>query len=344
VSLDEIRARRPDMWRYRELLPVEGPPVSLGEPATPLLALPRLSQRWGAEVYLKDESSLPTGTFKSRGAAVGVTRALELGVTEIVMPSAGNAGAAWSIYCARAGITLTVLMAKTAPDANKAEVLNAGARLELVDGTIADANAKAAEIARETGVFLASTFSEPYRIDGKKTAFLEIFDDLGSDDAMTFPKSIVVPVGGGVAAIALERAAAQARAAGWATGDDPTIVGIQTEDCAPLVRAFESGGDGSEPWPAQPTTIAAGLRVPKPSEGPLVLRTIRENGGTLLAVSEDAIRAAIGDLASSEGVFACPEGAATVAAAAVLAERGELESPVVLYNTGAGIKYLDVLA
>jgi threonine synthase len=343
------------LWRFAELLPADNP-VSLGEPETPLLFASRLSERLGVEVFIKDDSPLPGGTFKARGAAVGLSRAVELGAKHIVMPSAGNAGGAWALYAARAGIDITVTMARTAPVANQKEVTLAGGHLELVDGTIADAGARAKQIAAESGAFLASTFNEPYRVEGKKTAWLETFLQLGDGRAMRFPRTIVLPVGGGVAAVAAAKAAAEVVALGWCgvgtaylsdnsqTGPQgPRLIGVQPEDCAPIVRAFEAGKEEVTAWAGRPTTVAAGLRVPAPSEGDLVLDRVRSSGGRMVAVAEDDIRAAVTDLASTEGLFACPEGAATVPAAARLAAEGDLEGPVVLYNTGAGTKYLDSL-
>ena len=332
LDLDAIRARLPGTWRYRELLPVRGEPISLGEPETPLLLLQRLSERWGVTTYVKDEGSLPSGTFKARGACVALSRAVELGVKEIVMPTAGNAGGAWSLYAARAGVPITVTMAKSAPSFNQAEVAVAGGNLELVDGSIADAGRRAQEIASDTGAFLASTFSEPYRLEGKKAAWLEVFDRLGG-----LPGTIVLPVGGGVAAIAAAKAAAEVAEAGWFSGA-LSLIGVQAANCAPIVRAFERGEE-VEPWPEDPMTVAAGLRVPAPAEGGLVMDAVRASNGTMLAVSEDEILDAVRDLASTEGVFACPEGAATVAAVSKLADGGALEEPVVLYNTGSGAKY-----
>lgn len=343
-DLGTVRARAAGMWRYRELLPLDGEPVSLGEPETPLLFCPRLSERWSAEVYVKDESPLPGGTFKARGAAIGLSRALELGVKQAVMPSAGNAGGAWALYAARAGISLTVTMAESAPAAQKAEVRFAGAHLELVPGTLADAGARAQQLASETGTFLAATFGEPYRLEGKKSAWLEAFDALGRDSThMSFPATIVMPVGGGVAAVAAAKAAEEVRAAGWSSGNPPKIVGVQSENCAPIARAFARGDRDVTRWDGDCLTVAAGLRVPGPVEGALVLDRIRASGGAVVTASEEEILRAVRDLASAEGVFACPEGAATVAAGAKLAERGELDGPVVLYNTGTGAKYADVL-
>lgn len=335
LSLDEVRARPPGMWRYRELLPVQGDPVSLGEGPTPLLFAPRLSDRFGVEVYVKDDGPLPSGTFKARGAAAGLSRAVELGADAIVMPSAGNAGAAWALYAARAGIRMTVTMAKSAPETNKLEVRLAGAELVEVDGTIADAAVRARAIAADTGAFLASTFAEPYRVEGKKSAWLECFDQLGG-----LPGTVVTSVGGGVAAVACAKASEEVIAQGWFEGPGPAIVGVQAAGCAPIVRAFESGAPAAEPWGEEPVTIAAGLRVPAPSEGDLVLKVVRESGGTMLAVSEADIEGAVGNLAAAEGVLVCPEGATTLAG---LGRLGDLRGPVVLYNTGAAGKYLDAM-
>lgn len=344
IDLSAIRARTPGMWRYKELLPVRGDPVSLGEPETPLLALPVLSQRWGVDVFVKDDSMLPGGTFKARGAATGVSRARELGVDRIVMPSAGNAGGAWSIYAARAGIAITVTMARSAPRANQDEVRIAGGELVLVDGTIADAGRRATQVAQESGAFLASTFFEPYRLEGKKSCFFECYDRLGDRSRMRFPATIVTPVGGGVAALAAVKAAREARAAGWCDDELPVLAGVQPASCAPIVRAFVDGSDHVDPWDADPWTVAAGMRVPSPAEGDLVLRTIRESNGLMCAVGDDEILDAVDLLARTEGVFACPEGASCVAAMERLAREHALASPVLLYNTGAGIKYLEELA
>ena len=325
------------LWRYRQLLPVRGEALSLGEPRTPLLALPVLSERWGAEVWLKDDGGLQGGTFKARGACIGVARARELGATEVVLPSAGNAGGAWSLYGARAGLRVAVTMARSAPRTNQIEVELAGGDLELVEGTIADAGARAQEIARSRSAYLASTFSEPYRLEGKKSAWFELREQLGR-----WPRTLVLPVGGGIAAVAASKAVEEMAGSSWATDEGPRIVGVQPAGCAPLVEAFE--GDGEvRPWPVPPDTIAAGLRVPSPSEGALVLERVRASGGSMVAVEERDLVAAVGELAAAEGVLACPEGAATVAAAAALARVGRLEGPVVLYNTGTGAKYLDAL-
>jgi threonine synthase len=351
-----MRARPGGTWRYRELLPVRGEPVSLGEPETPLLFCPRLSETWGVEVFVKDDGLLPGGTFKARSASVALTRAMELGVKSVVMPSAGNAGGAWSLYAARAGVELTVTMAGTAPKTNQAEVRAAGAELVLVDGTIADAGRRAREIADETGAFFAATFYEPYRLEGKKACWLEVFDALShrrpskdarpqaQDPAFSAPRTIVMPVGGGVAAISAAKAYEEVAALEWADADGPRLVGVQAEDCPPIARAFDKGDTEVEPWPETPTTIAAGLRVPAPVEGALVLECIRASDGRVLAVPEQEIVDSVARLSAVEGIFACPEGATTVAAAQRLHDEGDLDGPVVLYNTGSGPKYASALA
>ena len=331
------------MWRYEELLP-GAPDVSLGEIETPLLPLLSFSERWGIDAYLKDDGMLPGGTFKARGAAVGLNRAVELGAPSIVMPSAGNAGGAWALYAARAGLPITVTMAKSAPEMNQLEVEASGAELVLVDGSIADAAREAKRITEATGAFLASTFNEPYRVEGKKTAWLEIFDRLGDETSMRLPGSIVLPVGGGVAAVAAAKAAQEVIELGWAAGTPPVIFGVQSDRCAPIVRAYEQGLTQVASWDEDPETVAAGLRVPAPSEGDLVLERVRASGGRMLAVPEDEIVGAVRALASSEGIFACPEGAATFLGAEYLAREAALVEPVVVYNTGAGSKYAAYLA
>ncbi len=319
------RPARGGLWAYRALLPVEGDPVSLGEPETPLLRLPSLG------VYVKDDGVLPGGTFKARGAAVGVTRARELGATAIVLPSAGNAGGAWALYGARAGLPVTVTMAKTAPTMNQDEVVLAGANLELVDGTLADAGRRAREIAQETGAFLAATFGEPYRVEGKKTAWLETFAQLGR-----LPGAIVFPVGGGVGLVAAHKAVEEVRALGWYDDPPPALVGVQVDDCAPIVAAYDAGLDAATTWLGVPSTSAAGLRVTAPGESDLVLRYVRETGGAMVAVTEEALARAVRDVARTEGVCLSPEGAAAVAALPLL---NRLPEPVVVYNTASGPKY-----
>jgi threonine synthase len=344
ISYESLVGRTPGMWRYRELLPVRGEPLSLGHAQTPLLFAPRLSDRWGIEVYVKDDGPLPGGTFKARGAAVGLSRALELGAHSFVMPSAGNAGGAWSLYAARAGVPIIVTMARSAPRINHNEVRTAGGELVLVDGSIADAASAAGRIATDTGAFFCATFNEPYRLEGKKSAWLEVFDQLGDEQGMAFPATVIAPVGGGVGIWAAAKAAAEVRACGWVRGASPRLIGVQAAGCAPLVRAWDDGALDVSPWDDPELTVAAGLRVPAPSEGAGVLAQVRASDGMMLAVGDEEIVAGGRDLASGEGIWACPEGAATVAAAQRLAAAGALEGPVVLYNTGTGAKYADAFS
>ncbi|MEA2486686.1 MAG: threonine synthase [Actinomycetota bacterium] len=339
VDLRSVRGRPRSFTRFKELLPPLDNAVSLGEIETPLIDSPRLSQRYGPRILVKDDSPLPGGTFKARGAFAGLNRAHDLGAQHIVMPSAGNAGGAWALYAARAGVDLHVTMSRSAPAMNQAEVRAAGAVLELVEGSMADAGLRAKEIANDTGAFLAATFNEPYRLEGKKAAWLEVFDGLGDDDDMHFPDAIVVPVGGGVAAVAALKAAEEVVALGWAGDRTPRLIGVQAKGAAPIATAFAAGSTEVTAVEGEPDTIAAGLRVPAPAEGDLVLATVRRSGGAMVVVDDDEIRGAIDELAASEGIYACPEGAATLAAMKKIEAGFGPDETVVLYNTGSGAKY-----
>jgi threonine synthase len=337
ATRDEIAGRPPTMWRYRELLPAEEAPVTLGEGMSPLLPAPGLGRSVGVPgLALKDEGGLPTGTFKARGAACGVTRARELGVREVALPTAGNAGAAWAAYGAAGELGVHVAMPADAPPANAEECRLFGADLELVDGLISDAAVLIAARAAERGWLDVATLREPYRIEGKKTMGLEIAEQLG----WRLPDAVVYPAGGGVGLIGIHRALGQLRELGWVEGDPPKMIAVQAEGCAPMVRAFEQGAEEAEPWP-DARTIASGLRVPKALGDFLVLRAIRESGGTAVAVSDGAILEAMAQTARATGMLACPEGAATIAALPVLRERGDLTGSdrVVAINTGTGLKY-----
>jgi threonine synthase len=346
VSREQIAARSwsSGLWRYAELLPVERPEdrVTLGEGATPLLPVEWLSAELGAEMWLKDEGLNPTGSFKARGAAVGVSRAKQLGATTIALPTAGNAGAAWAAYCARAGLPVVVAMPKDAPALTQQEVRLYGARLHLVEGTIADAGGWLNQWSAEVGVdvYNASTFKEPYRLEGKKTLGLEMAEQLG----WRAPDVILYPTGGGVGLIGLWKAFAELRALGWLADDQPIprLVAVQAEGCAPVVRAWEAGQTTTAFWEGA-QTIAAGLRVPGPLAGGLILRALRETQGTALAVSDSEIRVALGELARA-GLWVCPEGVALLPAARRLRREGWIHDGerVVLLNTGAGLVYPDV--
>lgn len=330
------------LWRYAELLPVADPAarVTLGEGATPLLPLAWLGAELGLEVWLKDEGLNPTGTFKARGAAVGVARARLLGAGTLALPTAGNAGAAWAAYGARAGVPVVVAMPRDAPPLTQQEVLLYGARLHLVDGLISDAGAWVAEGVQREGWYDASTFKEPYRLEGKKTLGLEIAEQLG----WAAPDVILYPTGGGVGLVGLWKAFQELQALGWLAPDRPLprLVAVQAAGCAPVVRGWEAGAATTEFWQGA-ATVAAGLRVPGPLAGGLMLRILRETGGTALAVDDPTLRRALGELAR-HGLWLCPEGAALLPALRRLRESGWLAAGerVVLLNTGAGLVYPEV--
>ena len=338
----ESRPWSEGLWRYSELLPLaDGQSrVTLGEGATPLLKLEQLSEELGVTAWLKDEGLNPTGTFKARGAAVGVSMARALRAGTIALPTAGNAGAAWAAYGARAGLPVVVAMPKDAPPLTQKEVQLYGARLHLVDGLISDAGAWVADGVREHGWYDASTFKEPYRLEGKKTLGLEIAEQLG----WQAPDVILYPTGGGVGLLGLWKAFAELRALGWLEPGSPTprLVVVQAEGCAPVVRAWDAEADITAFWEGA-ETVAAGLRVPGPLSGPLMLRALRETGGTALAVSDTEIREAIGELAR-QGLWLCPEGAALLPAVRRLLRTGFIQAgeQVVLLNTGAGLVYPEV--
>lgn len=339
---DGLARREPTMWRYRELLPVpEGAEiVTLGEGLTPLVPVPRLGETVGIpDLWVKDEGLNPTGTFKARGAACGITMASALGAREVALPTAGNAGAAWACYGAAAGLTVHVAMPADAPLASQAECRLYGADVTIVDGLISDAARTVEAGVRDRGWFDVSTLREPYRIEGKKTLGLEIVEQLGWEP----PDAIVYPAGGGVGIIGIWRAVRQLRELGW-IDRLPRLVVTQAEGCAPIVKAFEEGREESEFWEGA-KTIAAGLRVPKALGDFLVLRAVRDTGGTTVGVSDDEIVDAMRALARDGGVLAAPEGAATLAAAIRLRERSDLEpgDRVVLINTGTGLKYPEAM-
>jgi threonine synthase len=345
VEREAIRGREPTMWRYRELLPVEDSTnvVSLGEGFTPVLRLERARERFGfGELWLKDEGLNPTGSFKARGASAGVSRARELGVGEIAMPTAGNAGGAWAAYCARAGMKSHIVMPVDAPAINQKEAAVCGAEVYLVRGLISDAGRIVGRACGRYGWFDASTLKEPYRIEGKKTMGLELAEQFDWRP----PEVILYPAGGGVGLIGIWKAFDELRLLGW-MGETvrPRLVAVQAEGCAPLVRAYEAGRPESEFWEGA-QTVASGIRVPKALGDFLVLQAVRETEGACVAVPDEEIVRVMQDLASLEGCFVCPEGAATLAAAIRLRERGVIgrDERVLLLNTGAGIKYPEVLS
>jgi threonine synthase len=345
VSRGDLERLPPGMWRYRELLPVRDPDraVTLGEGATALLQAPRLGGRTGlGGLLVKDEGSLPTGSFKARGAAVGTSRAVELGVRTLALPTAGNAGAAWAAYGARAGLEVIVAMPETTPSLIRRETAACGATVYLVPGSIADAGAVVRDGCAWHGWYDASTLKEPYRIEGKKTMGFELADQLG----WRLPDVIVYPTGGGVGLIGMWKAFQELRAIGWlpAGGPEPRFVAAQSTGCAPVVRAFAEGAERTVPWP-DPRTFAAGLRVPRPLGDFLILRALRESGGTAVAVPDETIAATMELAGASEGMLMCPEGAAGLAAAVELRRDGWIgeDETVVVFNTGTGLLYEDSL-
>ncbi len=333
-------ARPPGLWHYRELLPIVDPAneLDLGEGDTPTTPLPTLAQSLGVkELWLKDEGLNPTGTFKDRGAATGAARAAELGETDLAMPTAGNAGSAWSAYCARAGLALHVAMPADTPKVNMAECLAYGARLYLVNGLISDAGALIGAACAEHGWYDVSTLKEPYRVEGKKTMGFELAEQFEYE----LPDVILYPTGGGVGLIGLWKAFNELEALGWIGSARPRLVSVQAEGCAPVVRAFTAGADSIEFFD-NAATGAAGLRVPRPFADRLVMRILKETGGTAIAVSDAQIAAAVAELAGCEGHYICPEGAAAVAALPLLRESGWLRASdrVVILNTGTALKYV----
>jgi threonine synthase len=340
-SKDVIAARRKDMWRYRELLPVqdEANIVTLGEGFTPLLHTDKLGAQIGLErLLVKDEGLNPTGTFKSRGASVGVSRAKELCICDVAMPTAGNAGGAWAAYCAPAGIHLRIAMPQDAPEINKLECLMYGADLTLVNGLISDAGKLIAQGVKEHGWFDASTLKEPYRIEGKKTMGLEIAEQLG----WRLPDVVIYPAGGGVGIIGIWKAFKELVEIGWVEAKPVRFVVVQAAGCAPLVAAFNAHRADSTFWEGA-QTLASGLRVPKALGDFLVLRALAESHGTAVDAADDEMIRAMGLAARVDGLFVCPEGAATIVAAQKLRAAGWLHAgeEVVLINTGTGLKYPD---
>ena len=336
-----LRDRRRDLWRYEEMLPVREPEfrVSLGEGGTPLLGASRLGARLGmTHLYIKDESLNPTGSFKARGLCLAVSMAKQVGVEELAIPSAGNAGGAMAAYAARAGLPSHVVMPRDVPRANVAECEAYGADIRFVDGVITDAGRLVSELSSQFGWFDVSTLKEPYRIEGKKTMGYELFEQLGG----RLPEVIFYPTGGGTGMIGMWKAFGEMEQLGWIDSRRPRMVSIQSTGCAPIVRAFEAGAESAEMWEGA-QTIAAGLRVPRAIGDFLILRAIRESRGTAVAVTDEAIQEAVTTIASTEGIFAAPEGAACLVALELLLERGwiDKEETVVLFNTGSGLKYID---
>ncbi len=339
VAPEALDARSPDLWRYRELLPVRHTEhiTSLGETMTPLVDLPSVAGRLGvARLLVKDEGRLPTGSFKARGMTVAVSMARELGIRRLAMPSNGNAGAALAAYATRAGLEAYVFVPENTPEVNVREIAHAGAKVFRVDGLIDEAGRIVAEGTERMGWFDLSTLKEPYRIEGKKTMGLELAEQLGWE----LPDVIFYPTGGGTGLIGMWKAFEELRTLGWTTGRPPRMVAVQAAGCAPIVKAWRDGATHAERW-EDAHTIAAGIRVPAAIGDFLILRALRESGGFAIDVPDGEIVEAGRELGSVEGLMTSPEGAATYAAYLRALAEGlvSTEDRVVLFNCGNGLKY-----
>ncbi|WP_164215199.1 threonine synthase [Virgibacillus sp. YIM 98842] len=337
---DDLAGRRNDLWRYHELLPVadESNIVSMGEGMTPLIEMLSISTNIGINhLYMKDEGIIPTGTFKARGAAVGVSKAKELGVKEFAMPTNGNAGAAWALYAARSGISSTIVMPEDAPKITRNECAISGANLYLVNGLISDAGKIVGKAVEEYNLYDVSTLKEPYRIEGKKTMGLEIAEQFDWE----VPDVILYPTGGGVGLIGIYKALRELQELGWINKEKmPRLAAVQSEGCAPIVKAWQEGKKESAFWDNS-ETLAFGINVPKALGDFLVLQAIYETAGCAVSVSDQALLEEQKLISQQEGLFICPEGAAAFHAARKLRNEGWIkkEEKVVVLNTGAGIKY-----
>ena len=341
---DMIRHRQGGMWRWHELLPVRDPKnfVYLGEGDTALLNIPKIGRQLGlSNLFVKDESKNPTGSFKARGLAAAVSKAKELGIQKVIIPTAGNAGGAMAAYAARADMKALIYMPKDTPRANIEESRIAGAEVVLVDGIISDAAGMAGEKARAEGWFDLSTFKEPYRVEGKKIMGYELAETFN----WTLPDVIIYPTGGGTGLVGMWKAFEELEALGWLRRTKrPRMVAVQAEGCAPVVKAFESGAVFCDFW-TNAHTLASGLRVPKSFADELILKDIRASQGIALAVSDADILEAQRNLGRLEGIFPAPEGAATLVALEKLVKQKWVhpDESIVLFNTGSGLKYLDQL-
>jgi len=335
-----VATRRADLWRYEEVLPVRDRScqVALGEGWTPLLDAPRTAGRLGVRrLWVKDEGQNPTGSFKARGLGLAVSRALELGAEELALPSAGNAGSAAAAYAAAAGLTVHVVVPTDTPAPILEEIAALGADLQLLDGLITDCGKVVRKGVEEHGWFDLSTLKEPYRVEGKKTMGYEVFEQLGG----RLPDAIVYPTGGGTGLIGMWKAFDEMERLGWIGPERPKMFTVQAQGCAPMVRAWERGEEHADMW-ENASTYAAGLRVPGAVGDFLILRALRESGGGAVAVADHSMKEWVHKLGADTGVFAAPEGGATVAAVPLLMEKGLIspDDEVVLFNTGSGLKYV----
>ncbi len=342
VDRDEFIQRPRGLWRWHELLPVYDPGnvVSLGEGDAALLRLHNLGEEIAShQLFVKDESSNPTGSFKARGLTAAISKAKELGIQKVIIPTAGNAGGAMAAYAARAGIKAHIFMPKDTPQANIIESRMAGAEVVLVDGLISEAAGMAGEKARAEGWFDLSTFKEPYRVEGKKIMGYELAESFG----WTLPDVIIYPTGGGTGLIGMWRAFAELETLGWLENTKrPRMVVVQAKGCAPVVKAFQAGASFCDFW-LNAHTLASGLRVPKSFADHLIMQVLYESNGIAVSVTDEAILAAQQQIGIHEGIFAAPEGAATLAALHTLIREKwvQPDERIVLFNTGSGLKYLD---
>ncbi len=343
VSRSDLRDRQPNLWRYREWLPLQDMSncVSLGEGFTPLIEAPRLASDLKlTTLWIKDEARNPTGSFKDRGLSLAISMAHELGIRKVALPSAGNAASALAAYAARVGMESHIFMPRDAPRANQMEVTRCGAKLTLVDGLISDCGKMVAEGKEREGWFDLSTLKEPYRLEGKKTMGLEIAEQLN----WRLPDVILYPTGGGTGLIGMWKAFNELQEMGWIGPERPRMVSVQAEGCAPIVRAFDQGKDRAEAW-ANAQTLASGLRVPQCVGDFLILEAIRLSQGTAVSVSDEEMVAEIRRVSRLEGLWLCPESGATVAALRRLIQAGWIrkEETVLLLNTALGLKYLEFI-
>jgi threonine synthase len=341
LTKESLVGRRSDLWRYREVLPVEDDAniVTLGEGWTPLLHAERLGHSVGMDqLYIKDEGQNPTQSFKARGMAAAVSMAKELGATKLAVPSAGNAAGALAAYAARAGLECFIFMPRDTPRANVVECEQTGAHVTLMDGLITDCGAEVGRRKEAEGWFDVSTLKEPYRIEGKKTLGYEVAEQLN----WALPDVIIYPTGGGTGLIGMWKAFDEMEQMGWIGSKRPRMVTVQAAGCAPIVRAFEEGKRFADEFPNAATT-ASGLRVPKAIGDFLILDALRNSGGTAVAVTDDELIAATKEIGASEGLFCAPEGAACFPALKKLLAAGQVKpnERVVLFNTGSGIKYME---
>ncbi len=339
VTPRDIALRDQDLWRYFEILPIRDPKfiLTLGEGFTPLINARKIGQEYGlSNLFIKDEGSNPTGSFKARGMGVAVSRANELGVTALSIPSAGNAAGALSAYAAIAGISAKVFMPRDVPETFITECRALGAEVELVDGLITDAGKKAAQELAEFNRFDMSTLKEPYRLEGKKTMGYEIAEQMN----WTLPDVIIYPTGGGTGLIGMWKAFDEMEALGWIGSARPRMVAVQSSGCAPIVKAFQEGKDSADYW-ENAVTIAEGLRVPAAVGDFLILRALRESNGIAISVHDEELIETANKIGSLQGIFVSPESASTLVACRQLVDQKWLgkDEKVVLFSTGSGYKY-----